>query len=211
MTFKKWIVSLIVLLLVGVVGVVGIGHIQKKLEEPTGMYVEHNGKVYEANDAGIAVEFSKTAKLSVKHADDWGMYDVRGCKVKVYANTTDDCNFSYTVGDDTTPLYFSLLKDVTAAFVQEPSAYDGKGFDLDENGTFEMTFDKFFTFDKLLSRLYDGQAVTLEKEIDAAAYPYFLLEVRSPDNKEVITLPITLRELFGTVTEIELDKTQVAF
>ncbi len=211
MSFKKWIVSLIVLLLIGGIGFAAFNFVKKKLAEPRGMYVECNGKVYEADDAGIAVSFRRVAAFTVKHADGWGLYDASDCKVKIYANTAESCNFSYTVDGAETPLYFSLLSDVSSAFVKEPSTYQGKGLSVNANGVFELYLSDFFTMQTVLSRLYEGKEITLGEDVDISSLPYFILEVTSPDGAEVIKLPFTLHELFGEVTGVEMDTPQVVF
>ncbi len=208
---KKIIVWLICIILFLAALVVGISHLRNKLDEPTGMYLEHEGISYEADDTGLIVHFDKTAKFTVLNAQDWGLYTVNECKVKVYANTTESCNFGYTVEGSDTPLYFSLLEDVSQAFVKAPAEYDGKGIRVDKDGNFELVCGEFFTMETVISRLNGGKTVQVDGEVDISAYPYFILEVRSPDGAEIIKLPFTLHELKGEVESVKLNKTQVVF
>ncbi len=208
---KRWITGVLSFLVVASILVWAGFAVLNKLDEPKGMYVQYGDVVYEAENEGMRIEHENTITLTIKHVEDWGLYNVRQCKVKVLPNTTEACNIPYTVGDSDTEYYFSRLTDVSAAFMENYAEYNGTGLQVDEKGNVQLYFDKDYTMATAISRVRGGERVQVAQEVDMESYPYFILQITSPNGQEVIKLPFTLKEIKGKVLGVEFDKTQLVF
>lgn len=196
-TFSKVLTYILVALLVlGVAG--GAAYLIVKATTPSGVYVEYEGDYYEDGD-GISVEWTGseyTAEFTINNSDDWGIYSVDDCVVKVVPNVSTDKNFTFTTGGVT--YKYGNVKDLTAAFVEDSSNYGGSGVTVDEDGKFTLYFDSAYLSENMetamymaLYRVYSSD-VTLSDSYDISTYPFFAIKITTPDGGDEITMPFTV-------------------
>lgn len=163
-----------------------------------GMYLVYGEENITSDNNGISVEWSTEESeviFTIQNSEDWGAYSVQDCTVKVIPNVSDARDFEFTV-DGKTNLY-SAESDLTAAFVKNYTTYDGNGLAVTEDGGFTLyllayTADSLTTaMPEILSRANGGAEIGIESNINLLEYPYFALEVTSPDGT-VLTVAIQL-------------------
>lgn len=197
-------VVLILLLIVGVVGVV-----VRYLNSPKGLYIKYGDTVYgntqiENATGGLAVTYNETATFSIGNSEDWGVYSVTDCTVKIVPNADETHDFEFTVDGKVKPYVFSAESDLTAAFVDN---YDGKGLHISDDGTFMLNSTPKYVTD-ILRAVYGDKAITVSGEYSVAEYPYIALSVTSPDKKQSLTVPL---RWYIAVDGIKFDETQIVF
>ncbi len=205
------LVMLLLFFIVAIFALPLVTSVVKDISSPSGMYVKYGETKFEATNDGARFEYVEKVTMTIDTGGDWGLYKVTDCTVKVLPNTTEECKFSYTLDGDETPYYYARLTDVSAAFMEDGASYDGKGLKVDSGGRFQLVLAKDYTMITALERIHAGQEVALDEELNLSAYPYFILRITSPDGKEVINIPFTLKVIEGTVTDVELDTTKAYF
>ena len=163
--------------------------------EVSDLYISYNGEEYAA-DSSITIEAdTESLQLFVNSVEDWGAYNVTDCVVKMVAYTDNGNSFSYSI-DGIEYVYGSSKLDLTAAFTEDYTAYDGNGFDITEDGGFIVYFSITETngnayMTEVLSRVYSEKTITIDGDIDMT-YSYFAIEITSPDGLQTITVPIAI-------------------
>ncbi|MCD8372262.1 MAG: hypothetical protein LUD27_03060 [Clostridia bacterium] len=201
-TFLKYV--LIVLLMVGVVGIVI--RFASCEDDITGMYIKYGDKSITAGNDVIAVDYSETqaTTFTIANNDGWGNYSVTECTVTVINNVSSSSvhDFEYIVDGANLPNNFSDITDFTSVF-----ATDGNSVTVNSDGIFELTF-KYETMSEILQTYY-GKAVTVDGTIDLYGYPYFAIQIISPDEAMTITIPFVYSTNF--VTDITITPDAIAF
>lgn len=202
--FKKLKLSTVIayilafLIFVGAVGALVVlfsDNEEDTYTEAGDLYISYNGEEYTA-DSNIPIEAgTESIQLFVNSVKDRGAYNVTDCVVKMVAYTDNGNSFSYSA-DGTEYVYGSSVLDLTAAFVEDYTAYSGNGFEVTEDGCFTVYFSITKTngnayMTEVLSRVYDGKTIAIDGDIDMT-YCYFAIEITSPDGLQTITVPIVI-------------------
>lgn len=190
---------LVVLLLLGIVGAGAYF-----LTKPNGIYLRYDGKIVTDKTSGIVIPYKATATFKIENSEDWGAYSVTDCMVKIVPNADESHDFDFTVGDDSRPAAFTKEKDLTGAFVEN---YNGKGITVSENGEFTILCS-YKSVSEILQAVYGEKEIHAEADGNLLEYPYIAIKVTPPDGKQTLTVPLLL---YGVVTEIELNPSEVIF
>lgn len=201
-TFLKLLLGIVISLLI--VGAVLL--LLFYLNAPQGIYLVYNGKSYGNSPIGasngITLSYDTTAEFTIENSDDWGVYSVQDCVVKIVPNVDDTHDFVFTVAGENSYLYSSET-DLTAAF---SSDYDSDGVNISADGTFSLSTE-YATVADVLSAVY-GETVTMENTCYLDEYPYIAISVVSPDGASVLNFPLRYEQIGFT---IKLDKDGIVF
>ncbi len=185
---------IVVLLLIGIIGLFIRLFVSNNVDTIDGMYIKYGDKIITAENDGITVKNSatETSEFTICNDDGWGVYDVTACSVTIVNNvtSTSDHDFEYTVDGANLPSTFSETTDWTTLFTA-----DGGSVTVDSDGVFNLMF-KYETMTEALEDYY-GKTVTLGEEILLSGYPYFAIQVVSPDETETITIPFVIPMYLG--------------
>ncbi len=203
-TFLKVLLTLAILVAV----VFGVLWLINFFSVPQGLSVSYNGIAYGntvlgSSTGGILLPYEQTATFTLNNTDGWGVYSVQDCVVKVVPNVDDAHDFEFTVGDDSRPYVFCGEKDLTAAFCDN---YDGNGLPISSDGTFSLIMSGRTVTDVLNAVYTEG--VTMDGEYLLSDYPYVALSVTSPDNRELLHIPLRFEVCLGSV---DFDKDGIVF
>lgn len=200
--FLKSLLGIVVSLLIVVVILLLLFY----LNAPQGIYLIYNGKSYGSTSVdssyGITLSYGETAEFTIKNSDDWGVYSVQDCTVKIVPNVDEAHDFVFTVEGGNSYLY-SSVDDLSAAFCED---YDGGGINISADGTFTISIE-YSTVADILSAVY-GNSVTMKNSHGLGEYPYIAISVVSPDGSQSLKFP--LRWNTG-VYGIHLDKDGIVF
>ena len=199
---------LFVLLLFGLLG--GIIYL---ITSPTGIYVVYGSTNITSDNSGMVVYLAQGESeltLSLKNSEDWGVYSVQDCTLKVIPCVNSNNDFEFTVDGETH--IFSSETDFTAAFIEDSASYDGNGLSITEDGGFSLYLVSYTekyaetVMLELLSKVYAGSEIKISEDIDILNCPYFSLQVASPDSKTIYTIDIKFA--FET---LDLNETHIYF
>ncbi|MCD8371864.1 MAG: hypothetical protein LUD27_00995 [Clostridia bacterium] len=190
---------LVLLLCVGLLG--GIVYL---LRRSVGMYADYNGSVITSSNDGITVDYSETetAVFTIGNYNDWGVYSVTDCTVKVINNVSSKSSydFEYTANGSTSN--YSGITDFTSVFTTS-----GSTVAVSEDGTFELAF-KYSSMSDIL-KAYAGTAVSIDGSPDIYSYPYFAIQITSPDEESVIKIPFVYNTT--AVTNVTISPNAIIF
>ena len=156
-------------------------------------YVEYNGQSI-MSDTQLMLPCGEELRFDTKYVfEDIGQKG--DYKVKIVTNSNSDTTFDYLV--DGVPYAYLSDKDITHAF-------DVKL----EDGYFTLTLPQGVTLQSILDKVYEGQEVEIEDNVDERNKCYYAMIVYSYD--ESVSYRIEFSFNVG-VAGIELDKSEVIF
>ena len=156
-------------------------------------YVEYNGQSI-MSDTQLMLPCGEELKFDAKYVfEDIGQKG--DYKVKIVTNSNSDTTFDYLV--DGVPYAYLSDKDIIHAF-------DIKF----EDGYFTLTLPQGITLQSVLDKVYEGQEVEIEDNVDERNKCYYAMIVSSYD--ESVSYRIEFSFNVG-VAGIELDKSEVIF
>lgn len=156
-------------------------------------YVEYNGQSI-MSDTQLMLPCGEELRFDTKYVfEDIGQKG--DYKVKIVTNANSDTTFDYLV--DGVPYAYLSDKDITHAF-------DVKL----EDGYFTLTLPQGVTLQSILDKVYEGQEVEIEDNVNERNKCYYAMIVSSYD--ESVSYRIEFSFNVG-VAGIELDKSEVIF
>lgn len=156
-------------------------------------YVEYNGQSI-MSDTQLMLPCGEELRFDTKYVfEDIGQKG--DYKVKIVTNSNSDTTFDYLV--DGVPYAYLSDKDITHAF-------DVKL----EDGYFTLTLPQGVTLQSILDKVYEGQEVEIEDNVNERNKCYYAMIVSSYD--ESVSYRIEFSFNVG-VAGIELDKSEVIF
>lgn len=188
MLTKVLTVIVAVLLIAGLVG--GLAYL---LSRPTGLYLTR-GEERITDKTDLMLKAGEETAFTVNMADGWGSYSAKDCIVKVLPNTDEAHDFGFTAAGETKT--YSAEPDLTAAFCEE---YAGKGLPVTEEGVFVLETE-CHTMTEVLESVYGEGNVSFEDTFWLNDYPYFRLNIVSPDGKETLSLPFRVNSGVVAIT-----------
>lgn len=177
---KVLTVIVAVLLIAGLLG--GLAYL---LSRPTGLYLTR-GEERITDKTDLVLKAGEETAFTVNMADGWGPYSAKDCIVKVLPNADEAHDFGFTAAGETKT--YSAEPDLTAAFCE---GYDGKGIPVTEEGVF-VPETECRTMTEVLEKVYGEGNVSFEDTFWLNDYPYFSLNIVSPDGKEELRLPFRI-------------------
>ena len=156
-------------------------------------YVEYNGQSI-MSDTQLMLPCGEELRFDAKYVfEDIGQKG--DYKVKIVTNANSDTTFDYLV--DGVPYAYLSDKDITHAFDI-----------LLEDGYFTLTLPQGVTLQSILDKVYEGQEVEIEDNVNERNKCYYAIIVSSYD--ESVSYRIEFSFNVG-VAGIELDKSEVIF
>lgn len=201
-TVAKVIAYIVVILLI--IGLAGV--VLYLFTRPQGMYVRYGETtIADSGKSIVLFEGEDVANFVVEHNGGWDEYSVQDCTVTVIPYASESQNFVFNVAGESFSRFFNDEENLTAAFVDS-----GNEITLGEDGTFELSF-KCKDMVAVLETVYGKDNVSLTGYPDISAYPYFALQIVSPDGKEKLIVPFRCFYTIpsSVVDSIELDQTGV--
>ena len=156
-------------------------------------YVEYNGQSI-MSDTQLMLPCGEELRFDAKYVfEDIGQKG--DYKIKIVTNSNSDTTFDYLV--DGVPYAYLSDKDITHVF------------DIThEDGYFTLTLPQGITLQSILDKVYEGQEVEIEDNVDERNKCYYAMIVSSYD--ESVSYRIEFCFNVG-VAGIELDKSEVIF
>ena len=156
-------------------------------------YVEYNGQSI-MSDTQLMLPCGEELRFDTKYVfEDIGQKG--DYKVKIVTNSNSDTIFDYLV--EGVPYAYLSDKDITHVFDI-----------LLEDGYFTLTLPQGVTLQSILDKVYEGQEVEIEDNVDERNKCYYAMIVSSYD--ESVSYRIEFSFNVG-VAGIELDKSEVIF
>ena len=195
----KVITYIIVLLLIlGTIGAVVFLFLR-----PQGMYIRYGNEVIADGTSLVLFEDSDSESFIIKNSYDWGAYSMSDCTVRVIPYADDSHNFTFTVEGDGREYIFNSVTDLSFAFCE-----NGEEINVSDDGSFLLHFN-YKEMISMLEVLYGEDNVKMSQMVDISSYPYFALQVVSPDGEQVITIPFKCA--YSLLVGVVLDKSEVRF
>lgn len=156
-------------------------------------YVEYNGQSI-MSDTQLMLPCGDELRFDAKYVfEDIGQKG--DYKVKIVTNSNSDTTFDYTV--DGVPYAYLSDRDITNAFdIQK------------QDGYFTLTLPNGITLQSILDKVYEGQEVVIEDNVNERNTCYYAMIVSSYDDS--VSYRIDFCFNVG-VAGIELDKSEVIF
>lgn len=169
---------------------------------PQGIYIRHGDKLIADSSASIELfEYGDIETFEINNSKGWGAYSVEDCTINILPSVDSVHDFEFSVSGK--KQNFGSIKDLSPAF-----SFEGNSVRVGSDGVFRLRF-KHKNMVAIIQSVY-GESVELSSEVDISAYPYFLIQIVSPDGKTAQTINFKCAQECS-VNGITLDKTEVVF
>ena len=195
---SKSLAKIIVYGLVALLVVAAIGLVYKFTngfnEDFKTFYVECDGNALLTTDNEMVFTSGNVYKFDVKYTFDKADSEAKGYKVKIVPNVEKD--FEFTVGSSTK--LYSKQGDMIAAFDVEMT-----------DTSFEIYIEDGTTIQSVLSKVYEGQTVSVPYSAEVENTAPFKLVISSYNEKASINIVFSIGG--DRVTGVAIDNTDLVF